>query len=61
LAHLRAQISADPQVEIDYLAIVCDSTLAPLAQVDRHAVLVMAVNIGRTRLIDNGYLIDKES
>ena len=60
LARLRAQISSDPLVEIDYLTIVHDSTLTPQAQIDNHSVLAMAVKIGATRLIDNGYLIFKE-
>lgn len=61
LARLQAQISLDPQVETDYLSIVDDSTLNPQARVDRHSVLAMAVKIGATRLIDNGYLIPEES
>ena len=60
LARLRAQISADPVVEIDYLTVVHDSSLAPQARIDNHSVLAMAVRIGATRLIDNGYLIPKE-
>lgn len=60
LACLRAQISADPLLDIDYLAIVTDDSLLPQAQVDQRAVLALAVRIGQTRLIDNGYLIDKE-
>jgi len=61
LARLRAQISLDPQVETDYLLIVDDSTLSPQAVIDRHSILAMAVRIGATRLIDNGYLITEES
>ena len=61
LAHLRAQISPDPRVEIDYLTIVHDSTLTPQAQIDNHSILAMAVKIGATRLIDNGYLTLEES
>ena len=61
LARLRAQISADPAVEIDYLAIVDETSLIPQTRVDPHSILAMAVRIGTTRLIDNGYLISEES
>jgi len=62
LAQLRDQISVDPRVAIDYLSIVEDTSLCPQAQVDRHSsILAMAVRIGATRLIDNGYLMPKES
>lgn len=60
LARLRVQISTDPIVEIDYLAIVHDTSLVPQARVDHHSILAMAVKIGATRLIDNGYLIHEE-
>lgn len=60
IARLRAQISPDPRVEIEYLTIVHDSTLMPQVQIDHHSVLAMAVRIGATRLIDNGYLNVKE-
>ena len=61
VARLRARISADPKVEIDYLTIVDDTGLIPQARVDNHSVLAMAVRIGKTRLIDNGYLLHEES
>jgi len=57
LDRLRGQISSDPQVAIDYLAVVHDSDLVPQSQVDLRSILAMAVKIGATRLIDNGYLI----
>ncbi|MDD5759895.1 MAG: pantoate--beta-alanine ligase [Desulfobulbaceae bacterium] len=61
LAQLRAQISTDPTVEIDYLSIVDDTTLQPQTQIDTHSILAMAIKIGTTRLIDNGYLTLEES
>lgn len=61
LARVRAQISSDPLVEIDYLTIVDDTTLMPQTRIDHHSVLAMAIKIGATRLIDNGYLFHKES
>jgi pantoate--beta-alanine ligase len=56
LAPLQARITADPTVAIDYLAIVHATTLNPQERVDDHSLLAMAVRIGSTRLIDNGYL-----
>jgi pantoate--beta-alanine ligase len=46
----RAALDVD---RLDYLEL-CDAvTLAPLAQIDRPAVLLVAAFVGRTRLIDN--------
>jgi pantoate--beta-alanine ligase len=39
---------------IDYLAIVDENSLEPLEKVDRSARFLLAVKIGKTRLIDNG-------
>ena len=38
---------------IDYVALVDPSTLEPLARLTRRAILIAAIRIGRTRLIDN--------
>ena len=56
LARLRERIAVDPAVAIDYLTIVHATTLTPQERVDDHSILAMAVRIGTTRLIDNGYL-----
>lgn len=61
LDQLQTQISADPRVEIDYLTIVDDTSLSPQSRADHRSILAMAVRIGVTRLIDNGYLMPKES
>lgn len=39
--------------KIDYVALVDARTFEPLAKLDRRALLIAAVRIGRTRLIDN--------
>lgn len=43
---------ADPDA-VDYLALVDPRTFEPLRALDRRALLIAAVRIGRTRLIDN--------
>ena len=43
-------------VLIDYIAIVDAETLKECEVVDKNSVLALAVKIGRTRLIDNGFL-----
>ncbi len=42
---------------IDYIAIINKDTLENSRHVDEHSVLAMAVKIGKTRLIDNGFLL----
>ncbi len=44
-------------VTIDYIAIINMKTLENSLRVDGQALLAMAVMIGRTRLIDNGFLL----
>jgi pantoate--beta-alanine ligase len=39
---------------LDYVEFVDPNTLRPVEQVQRGARMVMAVFVGRTRLIDNG-------
>lgn len=46
-------IKGEPAIAIDYLAVCDPTTLEPLATVVRKAVLLGAVRIGSTRLIDN--------
>jgi len=51
-AMVRA-IKGEPAMTIDYLAVCDPTTLEPLSTVMRKAVLLGAVRIGATRLIDN--------
>ena len=46
-------IEAEPLAKIDYVAIVDAETLGPIETIERPAVLLLAVRIGSTRLIDN--------
>jgi pantoate--beta-alanine ligase len=49
----RDIIAAEPLADIDYITLCDTEELKDLAQVDREAVLAVAVKIGRARLIDN--------
>ncbi len=57
LASLRALIEAEPEARIDYLKICHQHTLLEQGRIDGDSVLLMAVLVGRTRLIDNGFLL----
>ena len=46
-------IAAEPLARIDYLTLCDTEELKDLSQVDREAVLAVAVRIGKARLIDN--------
>jgi len=45
--------------QLDYTALVDPNTLQPLLQVEKKALLVLAVYVGKTRLIDNIILRDR--
>lgn len=49
-------IAGTPSAVVDYIAIVDDETLAPLCMIGSRALVVMAVRVGSTRLIDNTVL-----
>jgi pantoate--beta-alanine ligase len=49
-------IAAEPLAKVDYVAIADAETLAPIETIDRPAVVLLAVRIGSTRLIDNAVL-----
>ncbi len=57
LAALRQMIEAQPDVRIDYLQICHQLSLQEQQDVDADSVLLLAVFVGETRLIDNGYLL----
>ncbi len=57
LREAMAQVVARaPRARVDYIEIVDDETLEPVATVDRPALAALAVFVGRTRLIDNAVL-----
>jgi pantoate--beta-alanine ligase len=53
---MRETIAAAPAARIDYVEIVDDETLEPVARIERPALAALAVFIGATRLIDNARL-----
>ncbi|MBN2644611.1 MAG: pantoate--beta-alanine ligase [Desulfuromonadaceae bacterium] len=55
----REIISAQPSAQIDYIQICHDLTLQDMEMVDEHAVVLLAVRFGATRLIDNHYLLQQ--
>jgi len=57
LGELRGMIDAEPEARIDYLQICHRDTLRTQERVDADSVLLLAVFIGATRLIDNGPLL----
>jgi len=46
-------IKSHPETVIDYIAICDPETLADMETIDRPALMALAVNVGKTRLIDN--------
>lgn len=46
-------IKAEPLAQIDYVAVVDAESLAPIDRIENPAVVLLAVRIGTTRLIDN--------
>lgn len=57
LAVLRQTIEAQPEARIDYLQICHQLTLEDQEIVDKDSVLLLAVFVGKTRLIDNSFLL----
>ncbi len=57
LAEVKAQIENCHKARIDYLKICHQLSLQEQDQVDQDSVLLLAVYIGKTRLIDNGFLL----
>jgi pantoate--beta-alanine ligase len=57
LAAVRERISREPDARIDYVQICHGETLQDMEEITPDSVLLLAVRIGRTRLIDNGPLL----
>lgn len=60
LAAADARIAAEPLAQIDYATLVDPETLTPIDTLDGPALLALAVQIGRARLIDNEVLNEAE-
>ncbi len=55
----RQRIEREPDARIDYLKICHGQTLEEMSGVTGDSVILLAVKIGKTRLIDNQYLIEE--
>lgn len=53
ISRMNAILSSSKLVEVDYINIVDAENLTPLDRVDRKAIIAIAANVGKTRLIDN--------
>ena len=56
LRGVRDLIESEPLARLDYAELVSADDLSPLDKVTNHALLALAVFIGKTRLIDNTFL-----
>jgi len=56
---VRDRILQEQGAEIDYIQVCHQQTLADMEKVDRHAVMLLAVRFGKTRLIDNHHLVEE--
>jgi len=56
LRGVRDLIELEPLARLDYAELVSADDLSPLEEVRNHALLALAVFIGKTRLIDNTFL-----
>jgi len=52
-AIVRSAIAAEPQARLDYVEVVDERSLDPLAAIAGDVLVALAVFVGRTRLIDN--------
>ncbi len=59
IRRVRERIEQEPEARIDYVQICHDETLQDMEDVTFDSVLLLAVRIGKTRLIDNHYLFEK--
>ena len=56
LDRVRARLQAEPDLVIDYVKLCHRDTLVEVTRADARSVLLLAVKIGKTRLIDNHIL-----
>ena len=56
LERVRAVLAAEPLARVDYAELVDADSIEPVDEIQRPALLALAVCIGRTRLIDNTVL-----
>jgi pantoate--beta-alanine ligase len=56
IRRVRQIMEEEPLVRVDYVEVRDAESLAPVARIDRPAVLALAAYVGETRLIDNSLL-----
>jgi len=57
LESARQRLMAEPDLQIDYVKICHALTLEEVDTIDHESVMLLAVSVGKTRLIDNGSLL----
>ncbi len=57
LESARQRLMAEPELQIDYVKICHALTLEEVDTIDHESVMLLAVSVGKTRLIDNGSLL----
>lgn len=57
LRKVQSRLQQEPDLKIDYMKICNAQSLEEVDTIDDEAVMLLAVSVGKTRLIDNGNLI----
>jgi pantoate--beta-alanine ligase len=52
------RLELEPDLEVDYVKICHAETLEEVDEIDRESVMLLAVKVGKTRLIDNSLLVE---
>ncbi len=56
LDRVRTVLATEPLVQLEYAAVVDTESLRPIDRIDSNALLALAAQVGKTRLIDNTLL-----
>jgi len=59
IAAARERIEREPEARIDYIQVCDETTLGDVEEVSPASVFLLAVRIGKTRLIDNHHLFEE--
>jgi pantoate--beta-alanine ligase len=58
LAKTVDRLELEPDLEVDYVKICHAETLEEVDEIDQESVMLLAVKVGKTRLIDNSLLVE---
>ena len=58
LAKTVDRLESEPDLEVDYVKICHAETLEEVDEIEQESVMLLAVKVGKTRLIDNGLLVE---